>query len=823
MDLLHDLNSAQAQAVTYLDGHQLVVAGAGSGKTRMLTYKIAYLIQQGYQPERILALTFTNKAAEQMRQRVAKLIGQSEAGRLKMGTFHSVFARMLRMEAQTIGYRSDFTIYDDGDSKAMLNIIIKEIVGREEEHINGAIANDKSGNGKGNNIAEEIKKYRVADVQSKISLAKNRLILPREYAEDHQITQRNAEQSMPLMPQIYEAYCHRCRLNNVMDFDDLLIQTYLLLKNDEAVRTKYSNYFSYILVDEYQDTNRVQQKIISLLTSNVNRVCAVGDDSQSIYGFRGAHIDNILDFSNQFGGAKLFKLERNYRSTQNIVEAANTLISNNSKRIEKHIYSQNEDGDKIKIIKTQTDTDEAETVIREIKRIKRLTDCDYDHFAILYRTNAQSRSFEEKLRMHGLPYRIYGGLGFYQRKEIKDITAYFRVLINRDDEEAVRRIINYPARGIGKTTQDKVFAAARRAGRTVYEVISNSKSFVPELSAATHGKLNAFVEMIERLGKEATANNVFELGVKVIAETDIQQDLASSNTPEYINKRENVEEFVNAMRTFVDDRAASNHERPVLLHEYMQEIALQTDVESNDVDEKKIMLMTMHAAKGLEFENVFVVGLESNSMPGQIVGHDGKRMEEERRLLYVAITRAEKRCVLSFAVERYRYGKKEYSEECPFLNEIDAKYIEDLREHNSARPVIKNRYSMDEYMPSKNDFRERTYGFGGAKKPSSWSSLSGEIRANSSSGTVTEGHSSGVFKKLKRISSAPTEALVKREEATTPEGIKIHVGDKIKHKIFGVGSITGITGTGMETKLSVTFEKSGNRQLLLKYATIEVL
>lgn len=652
MDLLNDLNDAQRAAVEYIDGPSLVIAGAGSGKTRVLTYKIAYLLSQGMKPWSIMALTFTNKAAREMKERIGKLVGDDLAQHLYMGTFHSIFSRILRAEAEHIGFNNNFTIYDESDSRSLLKAIIKE-------------------------MGLDDKAYKPAAVHARISMAKNNLVTAEAYDSDPAILEQNKRAKMPAIGKIYVAYVQRCRQANAMDFDDLLMLTFQLFRDHEEIRQKYAGRFDYILVDEYQDTNHVQMSIVMQLCKEKLRVCAVGDDSQSIYSFRGANIDNILNYQKQLPGTQLFKLEQNYRSTQTIVEAANSLIHHNRNQIQKEVFSKNDKGEKIQYKPAYSDKEEALIVAKNIQRIKRQDDCGYDQFAILYRTNAQSRSFEEEFRKQGIPYRIYGGLSFYQRKEIKDIIAYFRLVANPDDEEAFKRIINYPARGIGATTVTKIADCAHLNHVSFWEVIGNVEHYGLNVNKGTQTKLENFRLLISSFIDRSHTLDVYELGDAIIRESRISEDIMSGKNADDLARQENLEEFLSGMQTFVAGRQEEGRMDEAYLTDYLQDVALLTDADSEgEKDEPRVSLMTIHAAKGLEFATVFVVGLEENIFPSPLAAVSVRELEEERRLLYVAITRAEKHCILTNAKNRFRYGKMEFDNPSRFIDEIDACLIE---------------------------------------------------------------------------------------------------------------------------------------------------
>lgn len=609
---LEELNESQRNAVLYNDGPSLVIAGAGSGKTRVLTYKIAYLLEQGYQPWSILALTFTNKAAREMKERIARRVGE-EARYLWMGTFHSIFSRILRSEAHVIGFTSNFTIYDSSDSKSLIKSIVKEM------HLD-----DKT--------------YKPGMIQSRISNAKNHLVLPDAYASNADLYQNDVNAKVPATRDIYHRYWERCRQSDAMDFDDLLVYTYLLFRDHPEIRQKYAGQFRYVLVDEYQDTNFAQHSIVLQLTKEHQHVCVVGDDAQSIYSFRGANIDNILKFTQLYKGAKLFKLEQNYRSTQTIVCAANSLIEKNSEQIRKEVFSEKAKGEPIGVFNAYSDVEEGEIVANQILRLRSREHYSYNDFAILYRTNAQSRIFEEALRKHNLPYKIYGGLSFYQRKEIKDIISYFRLAVNPNDEEAFKRVVNYPARGIGDTTLNKIIDAATQNHVSLWKVLEEPLTYGVSVNKGTHAKLQGFREVIENFIREAAEKNAYEAGTLIVRQSGIMNEIYQSNDPENLSRQENIEELINGMHDFCATREEEGNEN-VRLTDFLSEVSLLTDQDSDkEGDAEKVTLMTIHSAKGLEFKNVFVVGLEENLFPSALSLNSYKELEEERRLFYVAIT-----------------------------------------------------------------------------------------------------------------------------------------------------------------------------------------
>ena len=771
MNLLNDLNDAQRAAVEYIDGPSLVIAGAGSGKTRVLTYKIAYLLSQGMKPWSIMALTFTNKAAREMKERIGKLVGGDLAQHLYMGTFHSIFSRILRAEAEHIGFNNNFTIYDESDSRSLLKAIIKE-------------------------MGLDDKAYKPAAVHARISMAKNNLVTAEAYDSDPAILEQNKRAKMPAIGKIYVAYVQRCRQANAMDFDDLLMLTFQLFRDHEEIRQKYAGRFDYILVDEYQDTNHVQMSIVMQLCKEKLRVCAVGDDSQSIYSFRGANIDNILNYQKQLPGTQLFKLEQNYRSTQTIVEAANSLIHHNRNQIQKEVFSKNDKGEKILYKPAYSDKEEALIVAKNIQRIKRQDDCGYDQFAILYRTNAQSRSFEEEFRKQGIPYRIYGGLSFYQRKEIKDIIAYFRLVANPDDEEAFKRIINYPARGIGATTVMKIADCAHQNQVSFWEVIGNVEHYGLNVNKGTQTKLEKFRLLISSFIDRSHTLDVYELGDAIIRESRISEDIMSGKNADDLARQENLEEFLSGMQTFVAGRQEEGRMDEAYLTDYLQDVALLTDADSEgEKDEPRVSLMTIHAAKGLEFATVFVVGLEENIFPSPLAAISVRELEEERRLLYVAITRAEKHCILTNAKNRFRYGKMEFDNPSRFIDEIDASLIEGGEEAPESS-FGGGRSSYGGYGSEG--------GYGG-RMP--WDrDRSGYRRDYQNSKPVAS-----------QFMADPKPAFASSAAGSLCEGCRI------EHQRFGIGTVLKIEGTGENTKATVEFQNAGTKQLLLKFAKFTIL
>ena len=829
MDLLNDLNEAQRAAVEYIDGPSLVIAGAGSGKTRVLTYKIAYLLSQGMKPWSIMALTFTNKAAREMKERIGKLVGNDLAQHLYMGTFHSIFSRILRAEAEHIGFNNNFTIYDESDSRSLIKAIVKE-------------------------MGLDDKKYKPAAVHAKISMAKNNLMSAAAYESDAAIFEQNKRAQMPEVGKIFVAYVQRCKQANAMDFDDLLTLTYQLFREHEDIRHKYAARFDYVLVDEYQDTNHVQMSIVMQLCQEKQRVCAVGDDSQSIYSFRGANIDNILNYQRQFQGTRLFKLEQNYRSTQTIVEAANSLIKHNRNQIPKDVFSENAKGEKIQYKPAYSDKEEAAIVAKDVKRIRREDGCQYSDFAILYRTNSQSRSFEEEFRKQGIPYRIYGGLSFYQRKEIKDIIAYFRLVANPDDEEAIKRIINYPARGIGATTVLKIADCAHQNQVSFWEVIGAPERYGLAVNKGTMNKLETFRLLISSFIERAQTTDVYELGDAIIKESGISQDIMSGKDADDLARQENLEEFLSGMSAFVEERREEGKFDELFLQDYLQDVALLTDADSDgDKDEPRVSLMTVHAAKGLEFPTVFVVGLEENIFPSPLSAASLRDLEEERRLLYVAITRAEKHCILTNAKNRWRYGKMEFDNPSRFIDEIDGKLIDSLDEaggslfgsmsdqpewaraqrprrpwEDAEQPRYSSRYQNSKPVasqfvadpkPSLFDDEPETSRTSGRSSLSEGNFKS--VRALNAAKRYMETHSSHPASRGTGSSASSVSSSTASSAGSSSCGLQ--EGMKIEHQRFGRGTVLKIEGTGENTKATVEFVHSGTKQLLLKYAKFTVV
>ncbi len=822
---LNALNESQRKAVEYIDGASLVIAGAGSGKTRVLTYKIAYLLTQGYKPWEIMALTFTNKAAREMKERIVSLVG-SEAQSLQMGTFHSVFARILRREARSLAgghYDSNFTIYDDADSKSLCKSIIKQ-------------------------LELDDKVYKPADVHNRISWAKNKLMMPEQYAADMNVLARDRDSKMPEMAKIYEMYVVNCRKSNAMDFDDLLVYTFRLFYDNPDIKKQYANKFKFLLVDEYQDTNYAQQQIVWQLASEHRHVCVVGDDAQSIYGFRGANIDNILDFQQQYEGSKLFKLEQNYRSTQRIVQAANSLIKHNGRQIEKNVFSENAEGEKLIMRQLASDREEAISVCREIRLGAKRNGLKFKDFAILYRTNFQSRTFEEQMLKDNIPYRIYGGMSFYQRKEIKDIVAYFRLVVNNNDDEAFRRIINYPARGIGDTTVQKLITAASDNGVSLWAVAANPSGYEVNIAKATATKLSNFLVLINSFTERLAKEDAFNLGREIIKMSGISADIYSGSNPEDVSRQENLDEFLSSMQDFVE----GNREEglPIGLVDFLQDVSLMTDKDSGDAeDDNKVTLMTIHSAKGLEFPHVFVVGMEENIFPSPMCTDSMRKLEEERRLLYVAITRAEKRCILTCAKSRYRFGRMEFDAPSRFLKDIDSKLVEVERNDDD--------YGSTGYGSTRGG---NGYGYGGygsygrgdsryqnsspvasqfmadpkpkitaPKRPETPVNPYGEafqrkiVASGGSLKRVNEALSQGTNRSNMLRGQAPSLRERAGGEAVGDWYQGLSVGMKVEHARFGVGVVTALEGQADSAKASVEFRNAGTKQLLLKFAKLKKL
>jgi len=807
-DILQQLNDSQRVAVEYCDGASLVIAGAGSGKTRVLTYKIAWLLEQGMNPWQILALTFTNKAAREMKERIGRLVGSEQARYLQMGTFHSVFARILRAEAEHLGYNSNFTIYDQSDARSLVKTIIKE-------------------------MGLDDKVYKPSSVADRISMAKNHLLLPQQYQQSSWASD-DAAQKRPQVSHIYIRYAERCRQANAMDFDDLLVQTWVLFEKHEEIRQKYVEKFHFVLVDEYQDTNFAQQAIVYQLTKERQRVCVVGDDAQSIYSFRGANIDNILNFQSQYTDAKLFKLEQNYRSTQLIVQAANSLIRRNERQIPKNVFSKNEHGERLQLKPAYSDREEALIVTQDIKRIRRQDGCNWSDFAILYRTNSQSRSFEEQMRKDNIPYRIYGGLSFYQRKEIKDVIAYFRLIANPNDEEAFKRIVNYPARGIGDTTVGKIIQTAQTYGVSLWQVIKEPVLFPMDVNKGTMTKIQAFRELIEGWIGRLQTEDAYALGHDIIMNSGISKDIYSGRNPEDISRQENLEEFLSGMQDFVESRREEDMGEQVYLTDFLQEVALLTDLDSDDGDSNdKVTLMTVHSAKGLEFPTVFVVGLEENIFPSPMCTNSMRELEEERRLLYVAITRAEKHCILTCAQNRFRYGRMEYDTPSRFIRDIDSDLLEVHSEagggesiFGSASRKAYNRYDGGAYgTGNTGGYSRNTRGY--ESEAPEWMQnprpVATQFKADPKPRAVAPRRPEKPVDPFGPNFKRLHQAVAPRPLATAPSVSDLHEGCRIEHQRFGIGEVIRIEGTGENTKATVQFRNAGTKQLLLKFAKFKVI
>lgn len=781
-DYIEELNEGQRNAVLYNDGPSLVIAGAGSGKTRVLTYKIAYLLENGYQPWNILALTFTNKAAREMKERIALQMGPERARHLWMGTFHSIFLRILHVEAGHIGFTSQFTIYDTADSKSLIRSIIKEM-GLDE------------------------KVYKPGMVQARISNAKNHLVSPAGYANNKEAYEGDRAAKVPALRDIYQRYWERCRQADAMDFDDLLFYTFLLFRDHPEVLARYQDQFRYILVDEYQDTNFAQHSIVLQLAKNHQHVCVVGDDAQSIYSFRGADIDNILYFTKVYPDTKVFKLEQNYRSTQTIVRAANSLIEKNQWQIRKEVFSEKEKGEAIGVYQAYSDVEEGDIVVNKIAELRREKRYAYSDFAILYRTNAQSRIFEEAMRKRSMPYRIYGGLSFYQRKEIKDVIAYFRLIVNPNDEEAFKRIINYPARGIGDTTVGKIIAAATGHNVSLWTVLCEPLAYGLNFNKGTVGKLQAFRELISAFITDAAEKNAYEIGADIIRQSGIINDVCQDNSPENLSRKENIEELVNGMSDFCAQRQEEGNSN-VLLGDFLSEVSLLTDQDSDkDGDDEKITLMTVHSAKGLEFKNVFVVGMEENLFPSSMVGDSPRALEEERRLFYVAITRAEEHCFLSYAKTRFRYGKMEFGSPSRFLKDIDVRFLRLPQDAGMFRRVeeeaaVFRRENARGFAPDREDAP-----YGGKERVS--------VRPKQQIIVPT------VPRNLKRV--APSANTASTSPSAGASANRVQQGQLIEHERFGLGEVLKVEGEGDNAKATIRFKNAGDKQLLLRFARFKVL
>ena len=787
---LDELNESQRAAVLYNDGPSLVIAGAGSGKTRVLTYKIKYLIQElGYDARSILALTFTNKAAKEIIERVNSEIGLPWSAYIGMGTFHSVFLRILRQHSDIIGFIPNWTIYDSGDSKNFIKSLVKEL-----------------------NLDEKI--YKPGLIQSRISKAKNHLILPDAYAASAEFFKHDSEAKIPYFRDIYKRYFERCKQGNVMDFDDILVYIYLLLNNHPEIRDKYANKFKYVFVDEYQDTNFAQSQILSLLVKEPWRICVVGDDAQSIYSFRGATIDNILNFTKCYPGARLFKLEQNYRSTQLIVKAANSLIEKNREQIRKEVFSENQVGEPIIVTSAYSDVEEGEIVANKITSMHVKDGCPYSDFAILYRTNAQSRIFEEALRKRAVAYRIYGGLSFYQRKEIKDVIAYFRLAVNPHDGEALKRVINYPARGIGDTTLNKINMAAADAGVSLWTVISSPLDYGLNINKGTHAKIQAFRDIVSGFIHKVDSMNAYEIGKEIVGASGIMAEIIQDSTPEGMSRRENIDELVNGMYDFCEIRREEGNER-MLLTDYLSEVALLTDQDGEKDDNvPKVTLMTIHSAKGLEFRNVFIVGMEENLFPGPMSADSPRALEEERRLFYVAITRAEENCFISYARNRYKYGKPEFCNPSRFLKDINPTLLKLPKDMCGGTAPRSDGYAQRNY--------ERGYGRGETYRSSGPSMFDGGEMPQEPVRFVKPVPP----RNLKKIVPVSRPAMASGGGGVPQGGAATHgvsVGQMIEHERFGMGEVVRLEGTGDNCKATVRFENAGEKQLLLKFARFKII
>ncbi|WP_291529427.1 ATP-dependent helicase [Bacteroides sp. UBA939] len=777
---IEELNEGQRAAVLYNEGPSLVIAGAGSGKTRVLTYKIAYLLENDYQPWNILALTFTNKAAREMKERIARQVGERRARYLWMGTFHSIFLRILHTEAAHIGFTSQFTVYDTADSKSLIRSIIKE-------------------------MGLDDKIYKPGSVQARISNAKNHLVSPAGYATNKEAYESDRAAKMPAIRDIYKRYWDRCRQAGAMDFDDLLFYTFILFRDHAEVLERYQEQFRYILVDEYQDTNYAQHSIVLQLAKKHRHVCVVGDDAQSIYSFRGADIDNILYFTKVYPNTKVFKLEQNYRSTQTIVSAANSLIEKNQWQIRKEVFSEKEKGEAIGVFQAYSDVEEGDIVVNKIAELRRKEDYAYSDFAILYRTNAQSRVFEEAMRKRGMPYRIYGGLSFYQRKEIKDVIAYFRLVVNPNDEEAFKRIINYPARGIGDTTVGKIITAATENNVSLWSVLLTPSTYGLNFNKGTLTKLQGFRDLIICFIKDVPEKNAYEIGTEIIRQSGIINDVFLDNSPESLSRKENIEELANGLSDFCAQRQEEGNPN-ISLSDFLSEVSLLTDQDSDkDGDDEKITLMTVHSAKGLEFKNVFVVGMEENLFPSIMTGDSPRALEEERRLFYVAITRAEEHCFLSYARTRFRYGKMEFGSPSRFLKDIDIRFLRLPQESGTGHKKNEEPgYSRRESSGAFSHLPQRP------KQPIIAPSVPRNLKRVTNTSTSA-------------VAPASTTASVSASGATSGSIMKLEPGQLIEHERFGLGEVMNVEGEGDNAKATIRFKNAGDKQLLLRFARFKVI
>lgn len=795
-----ELNESQWEAVRKCDTPLLVIAGAGSGKTRVLTYKIAYLLEHGYQPWQILSLTFTNKAAREMNDRISRIVGEGCATGLWSGTFHSIFAKILRIECEAIGYHHDFTIYDTADQRSLLKAIIKE-------------------------MGLDDKTYKPNIVANRISDAKNRLLLPEAYAADESIVAHDQMNNIGEVHRIYKNYWQRCRTAEAMDFDDLLLYTYLLFDRAEDIRQKYAQRFKYILVDEYQDTNYAQHMIVSQLTRENHHICVVGDDAQSIYSFRGANIDNILHFNRQYPEADTVKLERNYRSTQRIVEAANSIIAHNRGQIYKRVYSENSEGEPLLVLPAASDKEEATKVGGTIQRLKRTEGLDYSCMAVLYRTNAQSRSFEEAFRQKNIPYRIYGGLSFYQRKEIKDILAYLRLMINLDDEEAFKRIVNYPTRGIGNTTVQKIIAASREHNASLWAVTERPTEYGVSLNRGALAKLESFCNMILEFRAKSANVSAYNLVVEIINTSGIKADLAHEDGPEGESKRENVEELLGSIKSYEKDVMNETGHDFAPIGDYLSQVALLTDADQKDDGSPKVTLMTIHAAKGLEFDAVFVTGLEQELFPAGSAMLFPKEMEEERRLFYVAVTRAKQFCYLTYAKTRYRYGNMEFPEPSQFIREIDQRYVkEDIDDFDTVASGISP--SLRSALFGETPRTQRSIFGDEPLNPRQKAAMSQRNSVPRPTPTPTPRPAVSTPpppapRNLRRVASIPSSPAA--SAATAAKADALSEGMIIMHDRFGRGRVIGLEGSGDGAKAQVDFETTGVKNLLLKFAKFTII
>ena len=783
MNLDELLNPSQKAAVEYNEGASVIVAGAGSGKTRVLTYKIAYLLEQGMMAYNILALTFTNKAAREMKERIMKVVGPSASRGLWMGTFHSIFSRILRAEAEVIGFTPQFTIYDTADSKALIKSIIKEM-----------LLDDKV--------------YKASAIQSRISNAKNHLITPHVYNSNTANYTEDKRHNVPEFGRIYETYCRRCREANAMDFDDLLVYTAFLFRQRPDVLERYQERFQFILVDEYQDTNTVQHAIVMQLAAKHGRVCVVGDDAQSIYSFRGAEIDNILGFQRSFENCRLFKLEQNYRSTQTIVNAANSLIAKNKNQIPKSVYSQLAVGEPIEVVSTYSDFEEGYAVAKDIQHVASKKYAAYEDIAVLYRTNAQSRVLEEALRKSGIPYKIYGGLSFYQRKEIKDVIAYLRLIINPSDEEALKRVINYPARGIGDTTQQKLLKVVHENPRVpALEIIADPLKYGVDVKGAAAGKLQKFAELINSFLDENEQQDAYHVAERVVFGSGIMADVSADTTPENLSRKENIQEFLNAVHEFCDQKV-NNGDNDIRLVNFLNEVSLITDQDiDKEEDRDTVTLMTVHAAKGLEFAYIYIVGMEENLFPSMMVESE-RDLEEERRLFYVAITRAKERCMITYAKSRFRNGQTQFSNPSRFIYDVDKRYLRLPQDSAFGRGGIVDPYSMfDDARPYSSRTDETSRGFASNKDSAFGAFKKKEIIKT----PVPKQTHKGTFKPVSSASKAP---------AAAQDVMGFYPGERVLHSTFGEGTVLEITGDGDNRKARIDFDEFGEKQLLLKYARL---